>query len=108
MNRTKLLSRSTGGRRGLRFVVVLIVLLLVFPLSACRSTASSGTESESPSADRLDLTFTYGSEKEKWITEVTNEFNRGNHRIANGKRIFVRGFPMGSGEAIDEVMDGRR
>src|SRR5262249_60978101 len=54
-----------------------------------------------------ELTFTYGSEKEKWITEVTNAFNRGDHRTASGKRIFVRAYPMGSGEAIDDVLEGR-
>jgi Ca-activated chloride channel homolog len=52
--------------------------------------------------------FTYGSEKEKWINEITQAFNRADHRTASGKRIYVRAIPMGSGEAIDEVMEDRR
>src|SRR5271166_867473 len=87
----------------------LIIFLL---LTACKSKTPSESESSSPSnsnsKDRLELTFTYGSEKEKWINEVTDAFNRGDHRTASGKRIFVRAIPMGSGEAIDEVMEGRR
>jgi Ca-activated chloride channel homolog len=50
------------------------------------------------------LTFTYGSEKEKWINELTDEFNRGDHRSSAQRRIYVRAIPMGSGEAIDEVL----
>src|SRR5271166_6403972 len=87
----------------------LIIFLLIF-LAACKSKTPSEIESSSVSSsrDRLELTFTYGSEKEKWINEVTDAFNRGDHRTASGKRIFVRAIPMGSGEAIDEVMEGRR
>ena len=61
-----------------------------------------------PPSDALQLTFTYGSEKEKWINEVTDAFNRGEHRTSGGKRIFVNAYAMGSGEAIDEMMEGRR
>src|SRR5262249_18523224 len=77
-------------------------------LVTCKSKTSTDSEPGASSADRLELTFTYGSEKEKWINEVTNEFNRGDHRTASGKRIYVRTYPMGSGEAIDEVLEGRR
>ena len=61
-----------------------------------------------PPSDALQLIFTYGSEKEKWINEVTDAFNRGEHRTSGGKRIFVNAYAVGSGEAIDEVMEGRR
>jgi Ca-activated chloride channel family protein len=40
--------------------------------------------------------------------EVTQNFNRTDHRTSSGKQIFVRAFPMDSCEAIDEVMEGRR
>jgi Ca-activated chloride channel family protein len=56
----------------------------------------------------LELVFTYGSEKERWITEVTDQFNREGRRTASGKPIFVRAVAMGSGELIDEVLSGRR
>ncbi|HEY3617547.1 MAG TPA: VWA domain-containing protein [Candidatus Sulfotelmatobacter sp.] len=85
-----------------------IVLIFVLLLPACKSKTPSDTELSSPAADKLELLFTYGSEKEKWITDVTTEFNRADHRISSGKRIYVRAIAMGSGEAIDEVMEGRR
>jgi Ca-activated chloride channel homolog len=83
-------------------------LLLVFFFSSCKSKTAQQSEANQAPPNALELTFTYGSEKEKWISEVTAEFNRGDHRIGSGKRIFVRALPMGSGEAIDEVMEGRR
>src|SRR5215470_336122 len=85
-----------------------LALLFFFVLPGCKSQKKSETEGTAPPANRLELTFTYGSEKEKWINEVTAEFNRGNHRTASGKPIWVQPIPMGSGEAIDEVMEGRR
>src|SRR5215469_10610921 len=81
-------------------------VLLVSLLSSCKSRSKS--EVPTPSADSVQLTFTYGSEKEKWINEVTDNFNRENHRTSSSKPIFVHAIPMGSGEAIDEVMEGRR
>ena len=58
--------------------------------------------------DSIELVFTYGSEKERWIDEVTDKFNREDHRAPGGKRILVRAIPMGSGECIDEVLNGAR
>ena len=89
-------------------LLIFLFLFLLLSLPGCKSKTESDTEPSASSGDRLELTFTYGSEKEKWITEVTSEFNRADHRSGSGKRIFVRAFPMGSGEAIDEVMEGRR
>ena len=85
--------------------VVIILLLLLLP--ACKSKGSS-SEFGSDSGNKVELVFTYGSEKEKWVNDVTADFNRGEHKTAGGKRVFVKAIPMGSGEAIDEVMDGRR
>src|SRR5271165_4844957 len=79
-------------------------------LVGCKSTPgqpASGATIEAP-RDSLELVFTYGSEKEKWIKEVTDRFNSEDHRASGGKRIFVRAVPMGSGECIDEVLEGRR
>lgn len=87
---------------------VLIVLILVLVLPACKSKTPSDAELSSPSGDKLELVFTYGSEKEKWINDVTTEFNRAGHKTSSGKRIYVRAVAMGSGEAIDEVIEGRR
>ena len=86
-----------------------IALLPAF-LLGCKhsSTQSESGASGEPPRDSLELVFTYGSEKEKWIREVTDRFNAEDHRATGGKRIFVRAIPMGSGECIDEVLEGRR
>lgn len=55
----------------------------------------------------LELVFPYGSEKEKWITEVTAAFNRSGAKTQSGKTIFVRAIPLGSGETIDNILSGR-
>jgi Ca-activated chloride channel family protein len=55
----------------------------------------------------LELVFPYGSEKEKWITEVTEAFNRSGHKTKGGRTIYVTATAMGSGESIDEVLAGR-
>ena len=84
--------------------VLAAVLLLLLP--SCKKTAPETGAIARP-ANALELVFTYGSEKERWINEVTNDFNRADHRTSGGKRIYVRAAPMGSGEAIDEVLEGR-
>jgi Ca-activated chloride channel family protein len=77
---------------------------------SCKKTVQSGGHNEPAPVPKnaLELVFTYGSEKEKWITEVTDQFNREEHRTAAGRPILVRALPMGSGELIDEVLSGRR
>jgi Ca-activated chloride channel homolog len=108
MNVTRMLSGRSLLR--LRFAVAPTLPVLLFLLFSvgCKSRTQSEPEAAKSSTNRLELVFTYGSEKEKWINEVTNEFNRADHRTSGGKRIFVRALPMGSGESIDEVMEGRR
>jgi Ca-activated chloride channel family protein len=62
-----------------------------------------------PGTPRIDLTFTYGSEKEEWIKDVTAAFHADASRSTlGGKRIVVNAIPMGSGESIDEIVDGTR
>ena len=108
MNVTRMLSGRSFLLRLSEASSTLLIFLFCLLLPACKSRTPSETDSGASSGDKLELTFTYGSEKEKWINEVTNEFNRGDHRTSGGKRIYVRAIPMGSGEAIDEVMEGRR
>ncbi len=54
----------------------------------------------------IKLLFTYGSEKKAWIKEVTQEFNGMDHKTAGGKKIHVEAEPMGSGEAVNKILDG--
>ena len=111
-------ARRRAGR-GLMFAFLALLSLLVGcsrDSSAPRrdqpdgppvSAADSSAEQPAP-PNSLELVFTYGSEKQKWIEEVTEAFNHGDHKLADGRAIFVRGYPMGSGELIDEVLSGRR
>ena len=111
-------SRSVASaQRGLSrtnlflFCTVLIVGAAVLT-TGCKSNKPSPASENGAAApatpDSLELVFTYGSEKERWINEVTDKFNREDHRAQGGKRIFVRAIPMGSGECIDEVLNGAR
>ncbi|MBV8077287.1 MAG: hypothetical protein JO284_12855 [Planctomycetaceae bacterium] len=58
-------------------------------------------------ADDIVLEFAYGSEKEQWITDVTRAYNAAGH-VVKGKRVRVNPTPMGSGEAVEEVLAGTR
>src|ERR1700730_10529386 len=79
-------------------------------LVACRveqSTSTSPAPSHPP-AESINLTFTYGSEKEEWIKNDTEGVNRGDHKTASGKFVHVDAIPMGSWECIDELVTGTR
>ena len=100
------------SRFGLILLTVFAVCTLLF-LPGCRSKQQAPSVTEERGAalappDSIELLFTYGSEKERWINEVTDKFNREDHRASGGKRIFVRAIPLGSGELIDEVLNGER
>jgi len=89
------------------------IALVVLSLGACqvgeRSSSSDSSSAPShPAAETVNLTFTYGSEKEEWIKNVTEAFNREDHKTAAGKFVHVDAFPMGSGELIDELLNGGR
>ena len=94
----------------LRISAILVSSFLSFSFSGCKKPNSSTNESaSSQQAPRgsLELVFPYGSEKEKWINDVTREFNRSNVKTRSGRTIFVRALPMGSGETIDNILSGR-
>lgn len=89
----------------------LLLFLLAFGNLSCKSKSSelaNEREGATAPANSIELLFTYGSEKERWINEVTQRFNQEGHRIQGGRQIFVRAVPEGSGECIDEVLGGTR
>jgi Ca-activated chloride channel family protein len=59
-----------------------------------------------PSADQVVVRFTYGSEKAAWIYEVTEAFNAEGFKTASGKRICVHAIPKGSGDSVNQIMNG--
>jgi Ca-activated chloride channel family protein len=74
------------------------------PRSADQTTAP---EQRDPKTT-VTVTFTYGSEKEEWIKDVTQQFNSEGHKTADGRTIVVDALPMGSGECIDEILTESR
>jgi Ca-activated chloride channel family protein len=81
---------------------------LVLLFAGCKNQPTEN--GEAPAAvprGALELVFPYGSEKEKWINDVTAAFNRSGAKTQSGKPIAVRALPMGSGETIDNVLSGR-
>ncbi|MGO9601235.1 MAG: VWA domain-containing protein [Isosphaeraceae bacterium] len=57
---------------------------------------------------QIEVLFTYGSEKQKWIDEVTAAFNAAGHTLKSGEKVRIMPVPVGSGELIDEVLTQRR
>jgi Ca-activated chloride channel family protein len=74
-------------------------------LALALALVASGTQA---AESAVELVFTYGSEKETWVEEVTAAFNRGTHTLANGKRVQVQAIAIGSGEAMEEILSGQR
>jgi Ca-activated chloride channel family protein len=85
------------------------LVLSALALAGCGSDVTSGKPGAEPARprDALELVFAYGSEKEAWLKEVTDEYNRGGHKAPGGKPVFVTLKPMGSAECVDEPLAGR-
>jgi Ca-activated chloride channel family protein len=93
----------------LRFSAFLILSLFSLSQFGCKKDSPSGNQgasNEQAPAGSLELVFPYGSEKEKWIVDVTRDFNQRKVKTPGGKTIFVRALPMGSGETIDNILSG--
>ncbi len=97
-------ARSRGARGA-------AILCLLGALVSCRARQEPAREGAPPASDgarTLQLLFTYGSEKEEWIREVTDRFNAGHHRTAGGKVIQVEAVAQGSGELVEDLLSGTR
>lgn len=90
---------------GLLLVLVLLVQTGCRDRSVKNSSGDRGAEKPA-AADEIRLVFSYGSEKQKWIEDVTAAFNQTGAKTTSGKRITVKAIPKGSGECIDDVMSG--
>ena len=88
--------------------LILAITVLAIAIGGCKKQPAENRET--PAAvprGAIELVFPYGSEKEKWINDVTNAFNQRSIKTQSGKRIFVKALPMGSGETIDNILSGR-
>src|SRR5215510_3403450 len=109
--RTTMRERRERQARGAGAVGALAALLALASFFACRGRGPGGAQAGPPPPDdasHLNLLFTYGSEKEDWIREVTERFNAAGLRTASGKRIQVEAVPQGSGELVDDLLSGAR
>jgi len=95
----------------------LLAFSAALSLSSCDSSSKKSTTTNSlpgqqvvpeESADLIKVTFTYGSEKKKWVDAATRAFNAKKHKTSAGRVIFVEHIPMGSGECISEIQNGLR
>jgi Ca-activated chloride channel family protein len=79
---------------------------LILASAAIVLAGCSAAVSKAPPADpnTVELLFTYGSEKEKWLEEVTKTFNASAPKTAGGKAITVKLSAMGSGECIEGLL----
>ncbi len=68
----------------------------------------SASAHRAPDEPHIELVFTYGSEKENWLESVTKTFNEEKHKLADGRVIFIRSIPMGSGECVEEIISELR
>jgi Ca-activated chloride channel homolog len=101
-----------GRRSSRKPAAALLLFFLGLGLTTCRrSSAPAESPAGGPAARdprALELVFTYGSEKEAWIKETTDVFNRRGLKTAGGHVIAVTALPMGSGEAIEELLSETR
>ena len=98
----------TRFRRTLLLISVSLALLAGSCKKSTTQSAENGGASQPVPDNGIELIFTYGSEKEKWIADVTASFNQAGMKTPSGKPIVVRAIPMGSGECIDEILSGTR
>ena len=87
-----------------------LVATLTFSLLSLGPVAASAAGSGhacTPTANQVLVRFTYGSEKEPWIREVTHAFNQRGEKTASGKTICVQAIPMGSGESVNQIKNGQ-
>ncbi|MBI4850313.1 MAG: VWA domain-containing protein [Acidobacteria bacterium] len=91
------------------FYIFCMLLILSLALVACEPQESDkNNDQKKVDQNTIELTFTYGSEKEDWIKDVTQVFNSSNTKISNGKKITVNAIAMGSGDCIAEILNNSR
>lgn len=91
-----------------RLVLWFSAVIAVFALSACKRADEPATASGEPlpKGEKIELLFTYGSEKEEWVKAVTADFHRAQPQTAAGKFIRINAVPKGSGELVDALLSG--
>ena len=102
------------GRRGANLVAVLLGGLALGgckrPRSELKATAEpAATQAVAPAPPderSLKVLVAYSSEKKAWLEEQIASFNATRPQLASGARVAVEGRAMGSGEAMQDILDG--
>ena len=104
------------ARRALTAIVVLLTAALAPLAASCdrgEGAAAPGGAAPTTAAraeappDALALVFPYGSEKKQWMADAVAAYHATDPRSTTGRPVRVDARPMGSGEAMAEVLEGR-
>ena len=99
-----MLLTNPSGWQAWRVRIGLLGALICF-LIGCSKVGSNDSQKDPVSKDAVRLLFTYGSEKEDWVKDVTADFNQGRHKTKGGRPIYVDAVPEGSGECVDNIIN---
>jgi Ca-activated chloride channel family protein len=91
-------------RRRLAVAFGLAVLVGLAVLAGCGGRVNTPAQLDLPADKTVELVFTFGSEKQRWLEEVTKAFNDQRVTVDDGKVVRVRLIPMGSGESMDAIL----
>jgi Ca-activated chloride channel family protein len=82
-----------------------LFLVLIAVLSACGSSLSLGGDENGVPSNAVKITFAYSPEKEGWLKERFEAFNRSGAKL-NNRPIYVEGVNKSSGAARTEILQG--
>jgi Ca-activated chloride channel family protein len=78
--------------------------LLLAPVTLALAALLAVPARPAAAADEIELIFLYGSEKQKWLEEVTKAYEQTNPTV-EGKKVVIKLKAMGSGETIEALLD---
>ncbi|KAB8141178.1 VWA domain-containing protein [Chloroflexia bacterium SDU3-3] len=79
--------------------------LLLASLAGCGGS-SGGAAGDAPPSNALTITMFYGSEKQAWMEDVTQQFNSQQVQSTSGRPIYVSATPLGSAESMEQILSG--
>ena len=82
--------------------------LLLTALAGCPKERAAAPPTE-PAVDprAVRVMIAYGSEKKAWLEEQITAFNNSAPKLAAGTPVVIVGKAMGSGEAMQDILEGR-
>jgi Ca-activated chloride channel family protein len=90
-----------------RAILIAVLLALGCPRQPPAERAATPPAASPPAAKAVKVLVAYGSEKKAWLEEQIAAFNASKRRLASGAPVIAEGKAMGSGEAMQDILDGR-